>query len=171
MKKLFFALMLMFASVVALNAQSLTSNTWMTTIPGEDELVVVMNFEADGTCALVVASEEVEEDSGMKMTVNVACIVPGVYDLNGNDLLITFDNSNADVNLDYEIEGVDAQTKKMMDAMIKPELEKQKPELKQSILSSIPQFGAMKVVSVDKEKLVLADGKGVELTFVPTPGE
>ena len=53
--------------------------------------------------------------------------------------------------------------------MLKPELEKQKPELTKQLLGMLPDMNNMKVVSVSNEKLVLADEGGNEMTFDPAP--
>ena len=171
MKKTFFALMLMLVSVVTINAQTLTSNPWMTVLPGNDDVVVLLSFDNDGTCALAIANEEVQEEDVMKLTITVTATIPGTYTLNNNSLNIKLDKEKADLNFDYEIEGVDGQAKKMIEAMLKPELEKQKPEMKKEILQDLPlsNMETIKVVSIDKEKLVLADDSGQEMTFVPVP--
>ena len=172
MKKTFFTLMLLLASALAINAQSLTSNPWFTMLEMDgDEAAFVINFDADGTCAIVFGADEVMDEDGMKMTISMTAMVPGTYKLDGKNLSITLDEAGANVDVDYAIEGVDAATKKMMDAMIKPELEKQKPELKKTVMSGMPKMGNMKVVSVSKEKLVLADEEGTEMTFMPAPDE
>ncbi len=172
MKKTFFTLMLLLASALAVNAQSLTSNPWFTMLEMDgDEAAFVINFDADGTCAIVFGADEVMDEDGMKMTISMTAMVPGTYKLDGKNLSITLDEAGANVDVDYAIEGVDAATKKMMDAMIKPELEKQKPELKKTVMSGMPKMGNMKVVSVSKEKLVLADEEGTEMTFMPAPDE
>lgn len=170
MKKSIFTLMLVLASTLAMNAQSLTSNAWFTTIDLDgDETYFVINFNEDGTCANALAFDQVMNESGMKMTLSITAMMPGTYKLDGKDLKISLDEDKSTVDVDYSIEGVDDATKKMMDAMIKPELEKGKPELKQLILSGIPKMGNMKIVSLSKDKLVLADDGGNEMTFMPAP--
>ena len=172
MKKTIFTLMLLFASALAINAQSLTSNAWFTMIDlaEEEKAAFVINFNDDGTCAIAIGADQVMNEEGMKMTIAMTAKVPGTYTLNGKDLNMNLDNDNATVDIDYEIEGIDASTKKMMDAMIKPELEKQKPEIKKMILGSLPKMNNLKVVTVSKEKLVLADAAtDEELTFMPAP--
>ncbi|MBP5688902.1 MAG: hypothetical protein J6X22_09730 [Muribaculaceae bacterium] len=171
MKKTFFTLMLMLVSAVVINAQSLTSNAWMTVLPIEDvESGLVINFKTDGTCVLAMAFDETEDlGSGMKMTIQMTVMMPGTYTLNDKDLNVIFDRDNAETEIGYEIAGVDDATKKMMDSMLKPELEKQKPELTKQLLGMLPDMNNMKVVSVSNEKLVLADEGGNEMTFDPAP--
>mgnify|MGYP006988859500 CR=1 FL=1 len=170
MKKTVFTLMLMLASALAINAQSLTSNPWYMLLPLDDqEVVFMLNFNDDGTCAVAMAADLVMDEDGMKMTISFTAKVPGTYTLNGKNLKMTLNEDNADMDIDYEIEGVDAATKKMMDAMIKPELEKQKSELKKEIFRGVPNLGNMTIVSVSKDKLVLVDEAGEEMTFMPAP--
>ena len=131
MKKIFFTFMLMLASVVAVNAQSLTGKVWFTNSSvDQNESSFVLFFEDDGTCAVAVGADQVMAEAGMKMTISLTAKVNGTYTLNGKNLKMKLDNENVDFTVDYDIEGVDASTKKMMDSMIKPELEKQKPMLK-----------------------------------------
>ena len=172
MKKAFFTMMLMLASMLALNAQNLTSNPWYTMLPLDDEeLVFMLNFNDDGTCAIAMAADQVMDEDEMKMTISFTAKVPGTYTLNGKSLKMTLNEDKADVDIDYEIEGIDAATKKMMDSMLKPELEKQKPELKKQIFGGMPDMGNMTLVSVSTDKLVLADENGEEMTFMPAPNE
>ncbi|MBO4722160.1 MAG: hypothetical protein J5629_04420 [Muribaculaceae bacterium] len=172
MKKTFFTLMLVLASVVAINAQSLIGKVWFTNSSiDQNESSFVLFFEDDGTCAVAVAADQVMNESGMKMTISLTAKVNGTYTLNGKDLEMKLDKENADFTVDYEIEGVDASTKKMMDSMIKPELEKQKPVLKNEVIKSIPDMGNLKVVSLSNDELKLANEDGEELTFKPAPEE
>ena len=172
MKKIFFAFMLMLASVVAVNAQSLTGKVWFTNSSiDQDESSFVLFFEDDGTCAVAVAADQVMAEAGMKMTISLTAKVNGTYTLYGKNLKMKLDNENVDFTVDYDIEGVDASTKKMMDSMIKPELEKQKPMLKNEVLKSIPDMGNLTVVSLSNDELVLANEDGEELTFKVAPEE
>ncbi|MBR5638727.1 MAG: hypothetical protein IKW83_03075 [Muribaculaceae bacterium] len=172
MKKIFFAFMLLLASVVAVNAQSLTGKVWFTNSSiDQNESSFVLFFEDDGTCVVAVASDQVMNEGGMKMTISVTAKVNGTYTLNGKDLKMKLDNENVDFTVDYDIEGVDASTKKMMDSMIKPELEKQKPMLKNEVLKSIPDMGNLTVVTLSNDELVLANEDGEELTFNPVLDE
>lgn len=172
MKKLFFTFMFVLASVVAVNAQSLTGKVWFTNESiDKNESSFVLFFEDDGSCAVAVGADQVMEEAGMKMTISLTAKVNGTYTLNGKDLKMVLDNENADFIVDYDVEGVDAKTKEMMDAFIKPELEKQKPALKKEVIKNIPDMGNLKVVSLSKDELVLANEAGEELTFKQAPEE
>ena len=60
---------------------------------------------------------------------------------------------------------MDAQTKALMKQMIKPELEKNKEEVINESLKSLPALGEMKVVSLDNNRLVLTDASGTKMEF------
>ena len=170
MKNILFTLMLILASVVAVNAQSLTGKVWFTNMSIEQNVsCLVLCFEDDGTCAVAVGADQVMEEAGMKMTISLTAKVNGTYTLDVKDLKMTLDKENADFTVDYDVEGVDAKTKDLMDAFIKPELEKQKPVLKKEVIKSIPEMGHLKIVSLSNDELVLANETGEELTFKPAP--
>lgn len=167
MKKTLFTLMLMIASALAINAQSLTGKEWCTMIPDKDgdEIALEMTFKNNGTCEIEVISMQDMSESGMKMTIEMELEVSGTYKLNDKDLKIDLDKDNAVIDIDVDFEGVDAQTKAMMKQMIKPELEKGKAEAKQEFLKCLQNFDNMKIVSLDNNRLVLADSKGAEMEF------
>lgn len=167
MKKSIFALMLMIASALAINAQSLTGKGWCTMIPDEDgnEIALELTFENKGTCEVKLAGVEEMKESGMKMSIGMELDVPGTFKLDGKDLKVNLDKEKAKIDIDVDFEGMDAQTKNMMKQMIKPELEKGKAEAKKELLKMVPGMGNMKVVSLDNHRLVLADDNGAEMTF------
>lgn len=167
MKKTIFTLMLMLASVVVINAQSL-NGTWRTTLPvADEEIPMVLDFADDGSCILGLLISQDMGDAGMKMILNASLMMPGIYTRNGERLKFTFDRNNAEVEIDYVIDGVDEQTKKMMDSMIKPEIEKMKPDFMKEVLPSIPDLGEMKIVSLTNESLELAGADGLIMKFEP----
>ena len=167
MKKTFFTLVLIIASIVTVNAQSLTGKYWCTMVPDEDgqQLALEMKFENNGACEITIATVQDMKESGMKMSFAIELDIPGTYKLDGKDLSVNLNNEKAKIDLDVDIEGVDAQTKAMMIKMIKPELEKGKAEAKKELLKELPNMGNMKIVSLDNHRLILADSTGAEMTF------
>ena len=167
MKKTLFTLMLMLVSAFAINAQSLTGKEWCTMVPDEDgnQIAFEMKFENNGTCEIELAAVQDMKESGMKMSIAVELEVPGTYKLNGKDLSLNLNRGKAKIDFDFDFEGVDDQTKAMMMAMIKPELEKGKAEAKEEMFKVVPNLSNMKVVSLDNHRLVLADETGAEMTF------
>ena len=167
MKKTFFALMLMCTSVLAVQAQSmnLTRTAWSTMLPGDEEIEMVLNFDDDGECYIILTHEEMQDDMIIRMSMSV----PGIYSKEGQDLIISFNKKKADVNIDVDLSNYDSQTRALMERMLKPELKKMEPELKKDMLESIPSFlDNVKVVSVNSKKLVLGDDEGETITFYPT---
>ena len=167
MKKAVFSLMLMLASVVAVNAQSLTGKDWCTMIPDEDgtQIAFQMNFENNGTCKIELVAVQDMSESGMKMSIGMELDIPGTYKLNDKDLKLNLDREKAKVDIDIDVEGVDAQTKAMVKSMMKSEIEKGKSEVKKELLEVVPDLENMKIVSLDKNRLVLADNTGAEMEF------
>ena len=167
MKKTLFTLMLMIASALAINAQSLTGKEWRAMIPNTDgtKVALELTFENNGTCeAEVVAMEDINED-GMSMTISVEVEIPGTYTLNGKNLNINLNKDKATIDFDFDFKNVDAQTKAMLKNMMKAELDKSKIEAKNEILDDMPPMDNMKIVSLDSSKLVIADSTGEEMTF------
>ena len=167
MKKTLFTLLLIIASIVTVNAQSLTGKEWCTMIPDEDgqQIALEMKFENNATCEIEIAAVQDMKESGMKMSIAMELDIPGTYKLDGKDLDINLDKDKAKIDIDVDFEGVDAQTKAMMMQMIKPELEKGKAEAKKELFKILPNMSNMKVVSLDNHRLVLADSTGAEMTF------
>jgi hypothetical protein len=167
MKKTLFTLLLMIASAVAVNAQSLTGKDWCTMIPDEDgtQIAFQMTFEKDGVNKIKLVAVQDMSESGMKMSIAMELDVPGSYKLNDKDLKINLDREKAKVEIGIDIDGVDAKTKAMMESMMKPEIEKGKAEVKKELLKVLPNMENMKVVSLDNKRLVLADSTGAEMEF------
>ena len=167
MKKTLFTLMLMIASAFAINAQSLTGKEWCTMIPDEDgnQIALEMTFKDNGSCEIELVAVEEMKEIGAKLIIEVEIDIPGTYTLKEDNLNVTLIKEKAKVDFDVDIEGVDAQTKALMKQMIKPELEKNKEEVINESLKSLPALGEMKVVSLDNNRLVLTDASGTKMDF------
>ena len=167
MKKTFFTLMLMLASVLAVNAQSLTGKDWCTMIPDEDgtKVALQMTFDKNSTCEIKLVAVQEMSESGMKMNIGMELDVPGTYKLDDKNLKMNLNKEKSKVDIDIDIEGVDDQTKAMMKSMMKPEIEKSKGEIKKELLKEVPELENMKIVSLDNNRLVLADSTGAEMEF------
>ena len=169
MKKIFF-LALMMVSMISVQAQYLTETAWSTMVPGDQELEMVLNFEDDGECYVILTTEEFQElQAGMSMIIRSSLAVPGIYNQDGRDITLSFNKRKAEFSYDIDINGADRQAKSLFKSMIEPELQKHEPEMREQMLLLVPPFmDNMKVISVSKEKLILRDNNGEKLTFYPT---
>ena len=167
MKKLFFTLMLMFVSAIALNAQSLTGKQWATKLLDEEgnEIVVSLYFDENGACEMLVGTDyEIKED-GVPIDIMGSVSGPGTYTLNGKDLIMDLNRGKAEVDFDYEIKGMDAKTKALMDKQIRNELNSLKGEFKKTMLDGMPKMHHMKIVKLTNKELILQIDNGKEMPF------
>ena len=167
MKESIFTLMLMFVSVFALNAQNLTGKEWFTKLSPDDggEVFVTLTFEKNGTCEMLVATDYHIKQDGVPITVAGGVTVPGTYTLNGKDLKMNLNRSKAEVEFDYDVKGMDAKTKAIMDKTMEPEFNGMKKEFKDMMLNGMPKMHNMKIVTLESKKLVIKDDDGDEIPF------
>lgn len=160
-------MMLMLASMIAINAQSLTGKQWYTVMPadGGQDVVVGVTFEESGTCELLIAAQHEVKEGGMPITITAGVSVPGTYKHKGDKLKINFDRDKAEADVDYEIEGIDAATKALVDEELRPQLEGLKGELKKEMLNGMPEIDDLKIVELTATRLVVKDSAGDEMTF------
>lgn len=167
MNKTFFTLMLVLASTLVMNAQSLTGKQWCTKIADEDgqDIALILYFEKNGSCEVVLAAEQDMKEDGVPIEILAGVNIPGTYALNDKDLKLNLDKGKTTVNIDYEIKGMDAKTKQLMDKQIRSELDGMKGEVKKFMLDGMPNLDNMKIVSLDNKKLVVTLSVGAEVTF------
>lgn len=167
MKRLFFTLALMFVSAVALNAQSLTGKQWCTKLIAEDgvEVLVALTFDKDGTCEMLVGSEYQIKEDDVPIDMVGMVTVPGTFSHNGKDLKMDLNRKMAEADIDYEIKGMDAKTKSILDKHIKSEINGLKKEFKKVMLNGMPKMHNMKIVSLESKRLIIKDDNGDEIPF------
>jgi hypothetical protein len=167
MKKLIYFLMLMLVAVLSAQAQSLTGKQWCTVLNDEDGegIAVALTFEKNGTCEMVIAAQQEMKEEGVPITLMAGVTVPGTYKRDGNDLNTLFDKGKADVEVDYEIKGMDAKTKALLDKQIKAEISTLKEEFKKVLLDGMPKMDHLKIVSLDGKKLVVKNTDNQEIPF------
>ena len=167
MKKSLFTLMLMLVSVLALSAQSLTGKEWYTKLSPDDggEVFVTLTFEKNGTCEMLVATDYQIKQDGVPISVAGGVTVPGTYTLSDKDLKMNLNRSKAEVEFDYDVKGMNAKTKAIMDKVMKSEFDGMKKEFKDMMLDGMPKMHNMKVVTLESKKLVIKDDEGDEIPF------
>lgn len=168
MKKTFFALLLVLASVVVAQAQNLTRTAWSTMLPGDEEVEMVLNFDNDGECYMILTKESLEDEGETAMTIRISLSIPGIFNKEGRDITMSFNKRKAEINIDYELLNTDAKTKALVDRMMRPELKKMEPQLKKELLDEIPAIDDLRVISLSREKMVVRTSSGDRLTFYPT---
>ena len=139
MKKILFSWLLLLVTTLAVQAQSLTGKQWCTVLNDEDGqgIAVALTFEKNGTCEMLIAAQQGMEEEGVPITLIAGVTVPGTYKRDGNDLNTRFNNGKATVEVDYEIKGMDAKTKALLNKQIKGEISSLKKEFKQVLLNPV----------------------------------
>ena len=167
MKKTLYTLMLMLVSAFVMNAQSLTAHQWGTKLADDDgkDVLVALAFDKNGTCELLVGAEHQMKEDGVPITITGSVSVPGTYTLNDKDLTMDLNKSQAEVDFDYEIKGMDAKTKAKMDKQIRNELNGLKGEFKSTMLNGMPKMHKMKIVKLTNKELTLQIDNGKEMPF------
>ena len=167
MKKSFLTLMLILMSAIALNAQSLTAHQWGTKLADDDgkDVLVSLTFEKNGTCEPLVGAEHQMKEDGVPIDILGSVAVPGTYTLNDKDLTMDLNRGKAEVDFDYEIKGMDAKTKELMDKQIRNELNSLKGEFKNTMLNGMPKMHKMKIVKLTNKELILKIDNGREMPF------
>jgi hypothetical protein len=157
----------MLLSAIVLNAQSLTAHQWGTKLADDDgkDVLVALAFDKNGACELLVGAEHQMTEDGVPITITGSVTVPGTYTLNDKDLTMNLDRGQAEVDFDYEIKGMDAQTKAKMDKQIRGELNGMKGEFKNTMLNGMPKMHNMKIVKLTNKELILKIDNGREMPF------
>lgn len=167
MKRLIFTLLLLLVTALAVHAQSLTGKQWCTVLNDEDGqgVAVALTFEKNGTCEMLIAAQQDMQEDGVPINLVAGVTVPGSYKRDGNDLNTRFNNGKAKVDVDYEIKGMDAKTKALLDKQIKGEIKTLKTEFKQVLLGGMPKMDHLKIVTLDSKKLVVKNEDNQEIPF------
>ena len=98
-------------------------------------------------------------------TLIAAVTVPGTYNLDGKDLNNQFNNGKAKVDVDYEIKGMDAKTKSLLNKQIKGELNTLRAEFKKALLGGMPKMDNLKIVKFESKQLVVKNSDNQEIPF------
>lgn len=167
MKKIILICMLMLAASVAVLAQGLTGKQWCTVLTDDDgeDIAVALTFEKDGTCEMLIAAQQEMKEDGVPITLTAAVSVPGTYRLDGKNLNTKFVKSKAQVEVDYDIKGLDPKVKAKMDKEIRAEINSTKAEFKKVLVEGMPKMDNLKIVSLDKKQLVVKNDDNQEIPF------
>ena len=167
MKKIIFTFLLALVTALAVNAQSLTGKQWCTVLNDEDGqgIAVALTFEKNGTCEMLIAAQQEMKEDGVPITLIAAVTVPGTYKLDGKDLNNQFNNAKAKVDVDYEIKGMDAKTKALLNKQIKGELNTLRAEFKKGLLGGMPKMDNLKIVKLESKQLVVKNSDNQEIPF------
>ena len=166
MKKIIFTLLLL-VTALAVNAQSVVGKQWCTVLNDEDGegIAVALTFEKNGTCEMLIAAQQEMKEDGVPITLIAAVTVPGTYKLDGKDLNNQFNNAKAKVDVDYEIKGMDAKTKALLNKQIKGELNTLRAEFKKGLLGGMPKMDNLKIVKLESKQLVVKNSDNQEIPF------
>ena len=167
MKKIIFTLMLALVTALAVNAQNLVGKQWCTVLNDEDGegIAVALTFEKNGSCEMLIAAQQEMKEDGVPITLIAAVTVPGTYKLDGKDLNNQFNNAKAKVDVDYEIKGMDAKTKSLLNKQIKGELNTLRAEFKKALLGGMPKMDNLKIVKLESKQLVVKNSDNQEIPF------
>ena len=167
MKKIIFTLMLTLATALAVNAQNLVGKQWCTVLNDEDGegIAVALTFEKNGSCEMLIAAQQEIKEDGVPITLIAAVTVPGTYNLDGKDLNNQFNNGKAKVDVDYEIKGMDAKTKSLLNKQIKGELSTLRAEFKKALLGGMPKMDNLKIIKFESKQLVVKNSDNQEIPF------
>ena len=157
----------MLVTALAVNAQNLVGKQWCTVLNDEDGegVAVALTFEKNGSCEMLIAAQQEMKEDGVPITLIAAVTVPGTYNLDGNDLNNQFNNGKAKVDVDYEIKGMDAKTKSLLNKQIKGELNTLKAEFKKGLLGGMPKMDNLKIVKLESKQLVVKNSDNQEIPF------
>lgn len=157
----------MLVAAMAVQAQSLTGKQWCTVLNDEDGqgVAVALTFEKSGACEMLIATQQEMKEDDVPITLMAAVTVPGTYKRDGNDLNTLFNKGKAEVEVDYDIKGMDAKTKALLDKQIKSEISTLKTEFKKVLLDGMPKMDNLKIVSLGSKKLVVKNDDNQEIPF------
>ena len=114
---------------------------------------------------MLVATDYQIKIDGVPISVAGGVTVPGTYTLSGKDLKMNLNRSKAEVEFDYDVKGMNAKAKAVMDKEMKSQFDGMKKEFKDMMLNGMPKMHNMKIVTLESKKLVIKDDDGDEIPF------
>ena len=167
MKKIIFTWMLTLVTALAVNVPNLVGKQWCTVLNDEDGqgIAVALTFEKNGSCEMLIAAQQEMKEDGVPITLYAGVTVPGSYKRDGNDLNNQFNNGKAKVDVDYDIKGMDAKTKSLLDKQIKGEINTLKTEFRKVLLGGMPKMDHLKIVKLESKQFVVKNDDNQEIPF------
>lgn len=160
MKTRLFMLLLMVAAAIATQAQSLTGKYWYADMSDkENSIGLILVYDVQGQCMAVMVTEEKEEiGNGATLVFTFRTAVPGIYALQGKKVSMKFDRDRAESELEYDIQGVDEATKKIIMPRLKFEIEKMKPQLEAELIDTLPTNANYEITKLTDTELQFDGG-------------
>ena len=153
-------LLLMVAAAIATQAQSLTGKYWYADMSDkENSIGLILVYDVQGQCMAVMVTEEKEEiGNGATLVFTFRTAVPGIYTLQGKKVSMKFDRDRAEAELEYDIQGVDEATKKIIMPRLKFEIEKMKPQLEAELIDTLPTNANYEITKLTDTELQFDGG-------------
>lgn len=160
MKTRLFMLLLMVAAAIATQAQSLTGKYWYADMSDkENSMGLILVYDVQGQCAAVMVTDDKEEmGNGATLVVTFRTTVPGIYTLQGKKVSMKFVRDRAVSELEYDIQGVDEATKKIIMPQLKFEIEKTKPQLEAELIDTLPTNANYEITKLTDTELQFDGG-------------
>ena len=160
MKTRLFMLLLMVAAAIATQAQSLTGKYWYADMSDkENSMGLILVYDVQGQCAAVMVTDDKEEmGNGATLVVTFRTTVPGIYTLQGKKVSMKFVRDRAVSELEYDIQGVDEATKKIIMPQLKFEIEKMKPQLEAELIETLPTNDSYEITKLTDNELQFDGG-------------
>ena len=160
MKTKLMTLLLMMVAVIATQAQSLTGKYWYADMSDkENSMGLILVYDVQGQCMAVMVTEDKEEiGNGATLVFSLKTAVPGIYTLQGKKVSMKFDRDRAESELEYDIQGVDEATKKIIMPQLKFEIEKTKPQLEAELIETLPTNDSYEITKLTDNELQFDGG-------------
>ena len=160
MKTKLMTLLLMMVAVIATQAQSLTGKCWYADMSDkENSIGLILAYDVQGQCMAVMVTEDKEEiGNGATLVFSLKTAVPGTYTQQGKKVSMMFDRDRAESELEYDIQGVDEATKKIIMPQLKFEIEKTKPQLEAELIDTLPTNANFEITKLTDTELQFDGG-------------
>ena len=153
-------LLLMMVAVIATQAQSLTGKYWYADMSDkENSMGLILVYDVQGQCMAVMVTEDKEEiGNGATLVFSLKTAVPGTYTQQGKKVSMMFDRDRAESELEYDIQGVDEATKKIIMPHLKFEIDKMKPQLEAELIETLPTNDSYEITKLTDNELQFDGG-------------